>query len=353
MSVSVQYMDQTLREGLRRKLPASALVLMAQELSELPVSVMDIPFAQLQETSKDLSAYQQLLRVQIKASPEEAAAVCRCGLSRVAVTYEHRAGQPLPIGLQDAINKALQLKLKVSLNLKNASALSVEEIVEFLIKLEGAPLDSLLYNDSASLLDPFTTYAAISGLKNRISIPLEFHGCNQYGLATANALSAIQAGAERVGTAVAGIGIPGHAAFEEVLVSAKYLLQQDTELVDQLAARCTAVLSAMDEAAAVDKAIIGDNIFAHESGLHVFGIQKNPQIYEPFPPEAVGLERYLIVGKHSGTTSLQIVLEQKGIQVSSAALQEMLTKIRQAVLAWKRPLRSTEVLELCAVKCYE
>lgn len=353
MSGGVQYMDQTLGAGMLRKLPAAALVLMAQGLSQLPVSVMDIPLAQLQEISRSLSAYQQLLRVQVNASAEEAAAVCRCGLSKVAITYEHRPGQPLPIELQDAINKALQLKMKVSLNLKNASALSVEEIRDFLTQIEGVPLDSLLYSDSGSLLDPVAAYAVITKLKNVIPYPLEFHGCNQYGLATANALSAIKAGAERVGTAVAGVGSPGRAAFEEVLLSAKYLLKEDIALVDRLAARCTAILSAMDEEAAVDKAVIGDNIFSHESGLHVFGIQKNPQIYEPFPPEAVGLERYLIVGKHSGTTSLQIVLAEKGIQVSSAALQGMLRKIRQAVLAWKRPLRSAEVLELCAVKCYE
>lgn len=347
MSTSIRYMDQTLGEGMKKALPAAAISLMAQELSKLPVAGMDISFGQLTAYEHALAEFRQLLRVRINPSAQELADAYSRGVSNVSLAYAHRPGTAITAELEAALGKALQLNIKTSLELTNASVLSIDEIVDIVQQAERAGLDSLIYRDSGSRLDPFMTFAAISELKQKTSCSIEFHGANQYSLATANALSAIQAGAAGIGTAVAGVGNPGHAAWEEVLLSKRFLLKRPAEMADGLAKRCAAILAAMEEELAVDKAVIGDNIFAHESGLHVFGIQKDPQIYEPFPPEAVGLERYLIVGKHSGATSLQIVLQDKGIQVHPTALQRMLKQVRRAVLARKRPLRSAEVLELC------
>ena len=347
MSTSIRYMDQTLGEGMKKGLPAAVISLMAQELSSLPVAGMDISFAQLTEYEHALAGFRQLLRVRVSSSVQEIAAVYSRGVASVTFIYEHSSGRTITAELENALNKALQLGMKASLAITNASVLSVEEVTTIIQQIRGAGLDSLIYCDSSSRFDPFMAFAAISEIKKRISCSLEFHGANQFGLATANALSAIQAGAQRIGTAVAGVGTPGCAAWEEVLLSNRFLLESPVELNDGLSKRCAVILAAMEEELAVDKAVIGDNIFAHESGLHIFGIQKDPRIYEPFPPEAVGLERYLIVGRHSGTTSLQIVLQEQGIQVHSTVLQRMLKQVRQAVLTRKRPLRSAEVLELC------
>ena len=347
MSGTIQFMDQTLGEGLKKALPAAAIKLMAQELCELPVAGMDISFGQLKEYANALDESRRLLRVRLNPSAQDLTAIYSRGVTSVILAYEHRPGQAIMAELTEALSTALQLQMKTSLALINASVLPVEEIANVMQQIKAAGLDSLIYCDSGSRLDPFMTFAAISELHAKTAYPLEFHGANQYGLATANALSAIQAGAERIATAVAGVGSPGHAAWEEVMLSNRFLLKQPVDLADGLAKRCAVILAAMEEELTVDKAVIGDNIFAHESGLHVFGIQKDPQIYEPFPPEAVGLERYLIVGKHSGATSLQIVLQDKGIQVHPTVLQHLLKQVRQAVLTRKRPLRSVEVLELC------
>jgi len=347
MSNSIQYIDQTLGEGFARRLPQAALVIMAQLLSELPITVMDVPFEQIKEKTDLLDPFQHMLRVRINSSAKEVAAVHDKGWTKVIIDYYHRPGQAIIPHLQEALNKSQQLAMDVSLNLKNASTLSIDEIAAFFKQLGGAALASFIYSDSGSRLDPFTTYETILGMQKCTAYPLEFYGYNRYGLATANALSAVRAGAERIATAVAGVGAPGHAALEEVLLSAKYLLKRDTALVTGLANRCAAILTVMEEDIAVDKAVIGDNIFAHESGLHVYGIKKNPQIYEAFPPEVVGLARHLVVGKHSGATSLQIVLQEQGIHVNASVLQGLLKKVRQTVTTYKRSLSPSEVLNLC------
>jgi homocitrate synthase NifV len=99
----------------------------------------------------------------------------------------------------------------------------------------------------------------------------------------------------------------------------------------------------------VAKAIVGSNIFHHESGIHTDGILKSPALYEAFSPEEVGAERKIIIGKHCGTAAILHTLRQLGLTVDPEFAACLLPRIRAKAVQAKRPLLTDELQEL-AVK---
>ena len=94
------------------------------------------------------------------------------------------------------------------------------------------------------------------------------------------------------------------------------------------------------------KAVVGENTFAHESGIHAAGVLKNPVTYEPFAPEEVGCERRLVVGKHSGRHLLSNLLQQYGVTLEQDETQSVLEAVRNLSVQVKRSLTVEELLSL-------
>ena len=93
------------------------------------------------------------------------------------------------------------------------------------------------------------------------------------------------------------------------------------------------------------KPIVGSNMFAHESGIHADGVIKNPKTYEVFTPEEVGLERQIVVGKHSGSRTIEMKFSEYGIEISRADASAILPTIRRRTVELKRPLFDKELVE--------
>jgi homocitrate synthase NifV len=133
---------------------------------------------------------------------------------------------------------------------------------------------------------------------------LEFHGHNDLGMATANTVTAAQAGADAVSVTVNGLGErAGNACLEEVAMA----LNMSTRLLgsrircDRLPSLCGAVAGASRRRLPVGKPIVGRDVFSHESGIHCHALLKDPTTYQPFLPESVGRSKTtFIAGKHSG-----------------------------------------------------
>jgi hypothetical protein len=151
------------------------------------------------------------------------------------------------------------------------------------------------------------------------------------GLAVANSLAGVEAGAEQVHVAVNGLGErAGNAALEEVVMGLRALYgikpRVRTELLvetSELVERLTGV------PVPPNKAIVGDNAFAHESGIHVHGVLRFPGTYEPLSPELVGHHRRLVLGKHAGTRSVKSRLAELGIKPTAEQLREITRKVKE------------------------
>jgi homocitrate synthase NifV len=202
--------------------------------------------------------------------------------------------------------------------------------------------------DTVGILDPFTTFEKVQKLVTTLDIPVEMHTHNDLGLATANALAGVRAGAVSINTTVNGLGErAGNAALEEVVMALQHLYGFKTGIQTQhLLALSRLVAKTVNCPVPPWKAIVGDNAFTHESGIHAHGVLQNPSTYEPFAPEEVGWQRRLVVGKHSGRHLLRQVLQGYGIHLDADNSQSILDAVRDQATQLKRSLTIDELLSL-------
>lgn len=157
------------------------------------------------------------------------------------------------------------------------------------------------YCDTVGILTPHKTYENIKDLSSSNLLDIEMHTHNDFGMATANAIAGYEAGAYSSNTTVIGIGErAGNASFEQVLMSLRLLGKEININSKALKSLIKTVSSASHRRVDTNLPIVGKNIFSHESGIHVNGMMKSKNAYEPFNPEELGLKRSFPIGKHSG-----------------------------------------------------
>jgi len=210
---------------------------------------------------------------------------------------------------------------------------STRSRMEFLRRIftEGiqAGADRICACDTVGMLTPersYEFYGELSGL----GAPLSVHCHNDFGLAVANSLAGLRAGASEVHVTINGIGErAGNAALEEVVVALYSLYNVKTNIniemlyeTSRMVARMTGVYLQPN------KAIVGENAFAHESGIHADGVLKKAETYEPITPELVGHRRRFVMGKHIGKHALRKRLHELGLKVSDEKLMEIFRRVK-------------------------
>lgn len=167
------------------------------------------------------------------------------------------------------------------------------------------------------------------------SIIFATHCHNDLGMATANSLAAVEAGARQIECTINGLGErAGNTALEEVVMALKvrndimpYRTGIDTQKIMQISRRVAAVSGF---AVQYNKAIVGKNAFAHESGIHQDGMLKNAETFEIMRPEDVGLtETNLVMGKHSGRAALRSKLAALGFDLADNQLKDVFVRFKE------------------------
>jgi homocitrate synthase NifV len=256
--------------------------------------------------------------------------------------------------LRDSINFALDQGLWVAVGGEDSSRADENFLLDVALYAEELGASRFRFCDTVGILDPLSTHTKVQRLVMALSIPVEVHTHNDFGLATANALAGVRAGAISVNTTVNGLGErAGNAALEEVVMALKHIhginLGLETRRLLDLS---RLVASASGCNVPPWKAIVGENTFTHEAGIHAHGVLQNPITYEPFAPEEVGWERRLVAGKHSGRHFVSNVLEQHGIILNPEETTSVLQAVRQQSIEKKRSLTTEELLNLAQEKRY-
>jgi homocitrate synthase NifV len=280
-----------------------------------------------------------------------------CGVDAVAISIstsdihiEHKLQTTREVVLERMV-KATEFTKKhgvyISVNAEDASRSDMDFLIQFALEAKKAGADRLRYCDTVGILDPFTTFDRITTLIDKTGLDIEMHTHNDFGMATANALAGVKAGAHYVGVTVNGLGErAGNAALEEVVMALKHLFGVELNFaterfveVSQFVARASGrILPSW-------KSIVGSNMFAHESGIHADGALKNPLTYEVFKPEDVGSERQIVIGKHSGTAAIKYkFLNEYGKLISDEEAEEMLKRVRALAVDMKRSLFDKELV---------
>jgi D-citramalate synthase len=180
-------------------------------------------------------------------------------------------------------------------------------------------------------LIPELTTKMFTELKKKFpTVPLSAHCHNDFGLAVANSILALQCGAEQVHVTMNGMGErAGNASLEELVVVLKTCYERDLAIKPELIYETSLLVSRVtDFPLQPNKAIVGENAFVHESGMHTHGILANPLTYEPFNPELIGRTRRIALGKHSGSAGIRASLTEMGLKPTDEQLKEVFQRVK-------------------------
>ncbi|MGO9114533.1 MAG: hypothetical protein ACLP9L_35395 [Thermoguttaceae bacterium] len=221
----------------------------------------------------------------------------------------------------------------VSVGAQDASRASPSFLVRCLRAARQAGADRFRLADTVGVWNPFQVQAVVQSLANRAEhVSIGFHGHNDLGMATANALAAVMAGAGSIDVTVNGLGErAGNTALEEAAMGLQITMKRSCGLdMRRFAALSACVAQASGRQVPPSKPIVGAGAFRHESGIHVHGLLKDRRTYEPFAGETVGREgTEIVLGKHSGAAAVHHVLSRQGREVSQAEADRLAGELRR------------------------
>jgi homocitrate synthase NifV len=364
---SIQINDTTLRDGEQAAGVAFTLeekIAIAQLLDAIGVQELEVGIPAMgEEEQRAISMINRLgLKTKLlgwnRAKIADVSASLSCGLKRVHISVpvsEIQIGvkfqgnwRAMLEQLRDTLRFATDQGLYISVGGEDSSRADDIFLQDVALFAQEWGASRFRFCDTVGILDPFSTYEKVSRLVQGLDIPIEMHTHNDLGLATANALAGIKAGASSVNTTVNGLGErAGNAALEEVVMALKQIYGIKVGIQTQRFFEISQLVSKASNCQVPPwKAIVGENAFAHEAGIHAAGVLKNPNTYEPFAPEEVGLQRRLVAGKHSGRHLLANLLQQHGITLTNDEANDFLTDVRKRSVEMKRGLTTEELLSL-------
>ncbi len=287
----------------------------------------------------------------IQASIDSGVKAVDLSLSVSDVHIEHKLRKDR-LWVKEQLKRALDFAkthdLYVSVGGEDSSRADLDFLVELMAISQDLGADRFRFCDTLGILDPFATYDKVHYLVERSGLDLEVHTHNDLGMATANAIAGVRAGARFVNTTVNGLGErAGNAALEEVVMALKHACHVDLPIATGRFVELSKLVGQASCRPVPEwKAVVGEKVFSHESGLHADGVLKYPGNYEGFDPAEVGLSRYMVIGKHSGRHGLQDRLRSLGIYLELLETNAFLAKARNLSQLKKSSLSDKDLVRL-------
>ncbi|PKM52014.1 MAG: homoaconitate hydratase [Firmicutes bacterium HGW-Firmicutes-7] len=234
--------------------------------------------------------------------------------------------------MKDTLYFAVEKGCKVSVGAEDASRTDLN----FLIQLYKAAVrhgaHRVRYADTVGRLDPFSTYQIIRSIKEEIGVDIDFHGHNDLGMGTANALAAYKGGASYISCSVNGLGErAGNTPLEEIVTAIRYVEGgKDNIEMKKIMTVSKMVEKYSGRKVQDSKPIVGKAVFSHEAGIHVDGLIKDVLTYEEISPALFGRKRKIVLGKHSGKHGVRYDYQKRGIVISDSEIEGILEQLRNA-----------------------
>ncbi|MER9838298.1 homocitrate synthase [Mesorhizobium sp. M0145] len=257
--------------------------------------------------------------------------------------------------IEHMVRRAAAAGFFVAVGCEDASRANRDHLARVIETAARAGASRVRLADTVGVLDPFSTFELVAQLVAQSPIDLEFHAHNDLGLAAANTLAAIRAGARHASVTVLGLGErAGNAALEEVAAAMAVFDGADTGIeltaLPDLAAQVA--WAARRQTAAI-KPVVGADVFTHESGIHVAGLLKDSRTYQGLDPALVGRCRRIVIGKHSGATAIAHVLSESGRDLDPDLAAAMVARVRREAAETKSIVTATQLVELYDGMCSE
>lgn len=347
---SVEIFDTTLRDG--EQTPGVALsmddkVRIAQLLDELGVDIIEAGFPRTSQGEQE--AIRKISSLGLRAKV--------CGLARCSrqdidsavdndVDYVHTfiatseghmkhklkmTREEVKAKAVEAVEYARSRGVTVEFSCEDGTRTELEFLKEMHLAVQEAGVHKINLPDTVGTMSPAAMEYLVSEVMQVTKVPLSIHCHDDFGMATANSLSAVRKGAQQVHVCMNGLGErAGNAALEEVVMGLLAFLNVRTNvdtrklgMTSKTVARLTSI------PVPENKAIVGNNAFAHESGIHVHGVLRDPSTYEAFSPELVGMQRNIVMGKHTGAHSVKEKLSEYDITLPEHQLADVVEKVKR------------------------
>ncbi len=348
--------DETFREGI--KAPTVYLtyveqVKLAKLMDEAGVAIINVGFPALSEeekrnVSRIVNESFEHAKLTASAEPTKPSidACLECGIKEVTLEapinglnlqYRYKITKEQALKrIVDSIAYCKKHGANVNFMLMDGTRTTIEDILQVFQQAADAGANRLGLADSVGFIRPLSMRYLMSHIRDGLpdsikkKIPISIHCHNDFGLASANTLAAMEEGTSYVHTCIAGFGErAGIAPFEEVVTCAELLYNIDTG-IDM--GKISRISQSAEKAFALPiqfhKPIIGENIFAHEVEEEVEEMMAHPLVFEPFPPEIVGRETTVFVGRNTGQNLIQEMLEKAGIRASPRQMDELFRRIK-------------------------
>jgi isopropylmalate/homocitrate/citramalate synthase len=343
--------DETLRDGEQtpgvRFSPAEKLRI-AELLSEIGVSVINagIPVVSPEEAHAVRMLVDAGLSADILAAartvPRDVEAVIDSGATHIAVfvaasqvhlkfklkmTREEVVAASLA-----SVRRAKEAGLHVAFVTEDTTRAPFDFVERLYRAVQDAGADRLVVADTVGVMTPLTFRWYLEEFVRRIHPKdLAVHCHNDFGMATANTLTALEVGATAPHVCVNGLGErAGNASLEEIVLALEVLYRYPTGIqVDRLYELSRLVEEFSGVPVAANKALVGYNAFSHEAGIHTHGVIANSLTYEPLQPEMLGRRRSMILGKHTGRAAVVEKLREHGVTAPDESIVDLLARLKE------------------------
>ncbi|WP_457755496.1 LeuA family protein [Thermodesulfatator indicus] len=250
--------------------------------------------------------------------------------------------------IRKLVEEATQYFSYISLGLEDASRTSPSFLYQIAEEASAAGVRRLRLSDTLSFWQPLKVIKLVEEFKKRFpNLELSFHFHNDLGLATGNAVTALETGADWVDVSLLGLGErAGITPLEEVLAYLYFRRGEKHYRLELLPLAAHFLSWHAGETISPFKPVLGRYLFTCETGLHVDGLYKKKKLYEPFPPEVLGLSHKLVLGEKSGLGALKGKLKELGLTISEEYLPILLNKIRSLAQKYGRPLSDEEIKKI-------
>lgn len=255
--------------------------------------------------------------------------------------------------IERVVGYARSKGLAVAVGGEDSSRADLDFLIQIVAVAKVAGAQRFRVADTLSVLDPDSSYALMAALRATSDLELEFHGHDDLGLATANTLAAIKAGATHASVTVIGLGErAGNAPLEEVAVALRQLYGRDTGVVlSELGNVAAIVAAAAARTIPPNKAIVGDHVFTHESGIHVDGLIKDQRTYQALDPLLFGRSNRIVIGKHSGLSAITSLLSDLHLPANTDEMRGILARVREYAVSHKGPVARETVAQIWREVC--
>ncbi|PTV98917.1 homocitrate synthase NifV [Halanaerobium saccharolyticum] len=251
--------------------------------------------------------------------------------------------------LKRSIYYAQEKGLEIVVEFQNASAVNLNLILELADFCRTRGVNRFSYQEAETVIEPLKFKQRIEAIISTADFELEVNCSNVFQTAAAASLAAYKAGAQGICASFNGFSKKPYrrTALEEIMMILKKIEALDSKYkTEKLFELSRLMAEYLNDFPAVNKAVIGKDIFKHESGIHVAGILKNPTTYEAFSPAEVGLKREIIIGKHSGKKAVIAKYREFGLYLSLKEAELKLKKIKRKSTELKRALTENELKDI-------